>query len=193
MSFCRKKDIVGKGLSIETRIHYVRGQKVILDADLANIYGVTTKRLNEQVKRNLGRFPSDFMFCMTMSEYNNLKLQKESSRSQFATLKRGQNIKYLPHVFTENGAIMAANVLNSASAVRMSVFVVRAFMSMRAVFAGSKDLAKELVRLEKKLTGRLDVHEMAIVDILKRMMELLEPPLEVPVTPKHPIGFHAIP
>jgi hypothetical protein len=176
--------VVEKGLSIEPLIHYVRGQKVILDADLAMIYGVTTKRLNEQIKRNKKRFPSDFMFRLTVIENRNLK-------SQFATssLDHGGRRK-LPLAFTENGAIMAANVLNSPSAVRMSVFVVRAFMRMRTVLSGSKDLAKELAQLEKKLTGRLDVHEVAIVDILKRMMELLEPSPEVPVPPKRPIGFH---
>jgi hypothetical protein len=107
------------GLMIRT----IRGQRVILDADLARIYDVPTKRLNEQVKRNAVRFPPDFLFQLTAGEADSL-------RSQFATLKsgRGQHRKFLPYAFTENGAIMAANVLNSPEAVRMSVFVVRAFV-----------------------------------------------------------------
>ena len=113
-------------------IHEIRGERVMLDSDLARIYGVTTKRLNEQVKRNVDRFPDDFAFQLIKEEAagsNRSQFATSSSRSQFATLKRGQNIKYLPHVFTEHGAIMAANVLNSKQAVEMSVFVVRAFVS----------------------------------------------------------------
>jgi len=105
---------------IELLIIEVRGHKVILDSDLASIYRVPTKRLNEQVKRNGRRFPPDFLFRLTAVESDDCL----RSRSQFATLKRGQNIKYLPYVFTEHGAIMAANVLNSPRAVDMSVFVV---------------------------------------------------------------------
>jgi hypothetical protein len=189
MSSRQKKDtVVEKGLLIEPFIHYIRGQKVILDVDLARIYGVTTKRFNEQIKRNQKRFPdNDFIFQLTDEEYFVL-------RSQFATSKAGSGgRRYLPYVFTEYGAIMAANVLNSPSAVKMSVFVVRAFLHMRTVLSRSKDLARELAQLEKKLTGRLDAHEVAIVDILRRMMELLEPPPDVPVPAKRPIGFHAIP
>lgn len=116
--------------------------------------------------------------------------KEEVSRSQNATLKRGQNIKYRPYAFTEYGAVMAANVLNSSSAVKMSVFVVRAFMRMRSILSGDKGLMQELKSLEKKLTTRLDVHEVAIVDILQRMMELLAPPPIPPVQPKSRIGFH---
>ena len=100
---------------IQQCIHWVRGRRVISDADLARFYGVTTKRLNEQVRRNQHRFPTDFRFQLTAQEAASLL----RSRSQFATLKRGQNIKYLPHVFTEHGAIMAATVLNSEPAVKM--------------------------------------------------------------------------
>ena len=172
---------------IESLIHIVRGQKVILDADLARIYGVTTKRLNEQVKRNLKRFPSDFMFRLTKPEIEDVL----HLRSQFATSNnRRGGLRYYPYAFTEHGAIMAANVLNSPSAVQMSVFVVRAFMRMRTVLSGHKELMSELLVLEKKLTERLDVHEVAIVDILRRMMELLDPPAQEPVPPKPKIGFH---
>jgi hypothetical protein len=155
---------------VASRILTVRGQKVILDADLAAIYGVTTKRLNEQVKRNSRRFPTDFLFRLNREEAETAM----RSRSQIATLKRGQNVKFLPYAFTENGAVMAANVLNSPQAVRMSVFVVRAFIHMRELISGSKELAAELRKLEAKLTRRLDVHESAIVDVLRRITEILD-------------------
>jgi hypothetical protein len=115
------------------------------------------------------------------------------SRSQFVTLKRGMNIKYRPYAFTENGAIMAANVLNSPEAVRMSVFVVRAFVQMRDLLGGTKELARQLADLEKKLTARLDVHESVIVDVLRRVMEILDPPPLPPEPPKRRIGFHVEP
>ena len=115
-------------------------------------------------------------------------------RSQIATLKlgRGQHRKYLPYAFTEQGAIMAANVLNSPQAVRMSVFVVRAFVKMREPLGGTKELARQLRELEAKLTARLDGHEAAIVDVLQRIMRLLDPPPE-PAPPRRQIGFHVRP
>jgi hypothetical protein len=174
---------------IGSMIRPIRGQKVILDADLAFIYGVPTKRLNEQIKRNTDRFPPDFLFQLTKEEAET----ELRSRSQFATLKRGMNIKYLPYAFTENGAIMAANVLNSPEAVRMSVFVVRAFVQMRDLLGGTKDLARQLADLEKKLTARLDVHESVIVDVLRRVMEILDPPPLPPEPPKRRIGFQVEP
>src|SRR6266513_147928 len=166
-------------------IYEIRGQRVMLDSDLAAIYGVTTKRLLEQVRRNLDRFPDDFAFRITRDEQGAL-------RSQIATLKpgRGQHRKYLPWAFTENGAIMAANVLNSPQAVRMSVFVVRAFVKMRGLLAGTRELAKQLKELEAKLTARLDVHESAIVEVLQRIMDILNPPPPPPDPPKRQIGFH---
>lgn len=162
---------------IESVVREIRGQKVILDADLARIYGVPAKRLNEQVKRNAGRFPSDFMFTLSVVEFADL-------RSQIATSSSGHGgRRHLPNAFTETGAIMAANVLNSPQAVRMSVFVVRAFAQMRSLLSGSKELAARLQDLESRLTGRLDVHEAAIVDVLQKIMELLNPP-EAPEEPK---------
>ena len=154
---------------------------------MAQIYGVPVKRLNEQIKRNPRRFPNDFAFRLTSQEV-------ESLRSQIATLNkmgRGQHRKYIPYAFTEQGAIMAANVLNSVTATRMSVFVVRAFVKMRAMLSSDKGLAEELKKLESKLTGRLDAHEMAIVDVLRRLIKLLEPRPEqtTPEKPKGPIGF----
>jgi len=170
-------------------IRTIRGQKVILDFDLARIYGVPTRRLNEQVRRNARRFPSDFMFKLTAAESESVL----RSRSQIAILKRGTNIKYLPHAFTEQGAIMAANVLNSPEAVRMSVFVVRAFVQMRDLLGSTKELAKQLAALEKKLTARLDGHEVAIIEVLRRVMDILDPPPPPPEPPRRRIGFHVEP
>jgi hypothetical protein len=169
-------------------IRTIRGQKVMLDSDLAHIYGVPTKVLNQAVKRNAKRFPPDFLFQLTAGETDSL-------RSQIVTLKsgRGQHRKYLPYAFTENGAIMAANVLNSPEAVRMSVFVVRAFVQMRDLLGGTKELARQLADLEKKLTARLDVHESVIVDVLRRVMEILDPPPLPPAPPRRRIGFHVEP
>lgn len=169
--------------TVESRILTIRGQKVILDSNLAAIYGVTPKRLNEQVKRNLKRFPSDFLFQLTREEFVNL-------RSQIATSSSGYGgRRFLPYAFTENGAVMAANVLNSPQSVRMSVFVVRAFVRMRELLSGSRELALELRKLDARLTARLDIHEMAIVDVLRRIMELLDPPPPPPAPSKRPIGF----
>ena len=172
--------------SVEPLIQMIRGERVILDSDLAAIYGVPTKRLNEQVRRNLEKFPSDFMFRLNAKE----AVQLLRSRSQIATLKRGQNIKYLSCVFTEHGAIMAATVLNSPQAVQMSVFVVRAFVKMRGSFSDSRELVKKLAALEKELKSRLDVHEVAIVDVLQRVMAILDPPPLPPDPPRREIGFH---
>lgn len=156
----------------------------MLDFDLARVYGVETKSLNRAVKRNAERFPKDFVFQLTRREF-------EALRYQIGTLKtgRGQHRKYLPYVFTEHGAIMAANVLNSARAVQMSVFVVRAFLKMRALLLGTRELARKLAALEKKLTSRLDVHEAAIVEVLQELMQILNPPPALPEPPKPRIGF----
>ena len=165
-------------------IHEVRGHKVMLDADLARVYGVTTKALNQAMKRNRERFPDDFAFQLTADEYDALRSQIVTAsqahpdpclRSQFVTLKRGQHRKYLPWAFTEHGAIMAANVLNSPRAAQMSVFVVRAFVKMRSALTDTRALARKLAALEKELKDRLDVHEAAIVTILQRVMDLIDP------------------
>lgn len=177
------------GDKIEALIRTVRGQKVILADDLARLYGVTTKRLNEQVKRNRARFPDDFMFQLSPEEAGAVL----RSRSQNATLKRGRNLKYLPYAFTENGAVMSANVLNSPQAVRMSVFVVRAFVKMRELLTGTRELAAELRKLEAKLTARLDGHETAIFEVLQRVMDILNPPPEPPEPIRRQIGFHVPP
>lgn len=170
--------------TIGSRIRTVRGKKVTLDFDLAEIYDVPTKALNQAVKRNAVRFPPDFMFRLTRAEAETAI----RSRSQIVTLKQGMNIKYLPYAFTENGAVMSANVLNSPEAVRMSVFVVRAFVQMRKLLGSTKELAKQLAALEKKLTDRLDGHEVAIIEVLRRVMDILDPP--PPEPPRREIGFH---
>lgn len=182
------------------RIVTIRGQKVVLDSDLAAIYGVETKRLNEQIKRNADRFPPDFMFRLTGEEIMNLRSQiatsssqpidgqsDEANRSQIATASYGGR-RYRPYAFTEHGAIMAATVLNSPRAVQMSVFVVRAFIRMRAALADNRELARKLAALEKEIKARLDVHESAIVDTLRRLMEIIDPP-SLPEPPSKQIGF----
>jgi len=182
------KPVPSKLEEISSLIRTVRGQKVILDSDLARIFGVPTFRFNEAVKRNRERFPADFMFQLTREEHSNLISQIAISSSHGGRRK-------LPYAFTENGAIMAANVLNSPAAVRMSVFVVRAFVQMRELLGGTKELAKQLADLEKKLTARLDGHELAIVDVLQRLMQILDPPPPPPEpeTPRRRIGFHVEP
>jgi hypothetical protein len=170
---------------IESLIVTIRGQKVILAADLAALYGVSTKALNQAVKRNPNRFPAaDFVFQLTPQEAEGVT----RSRSQFVTLKRGRNIKYLPYAFTEHGAIMAATVLNSPHAVQLSVFVVRAFVRMRGLLGDTHELARRLAALEKEIKGRLGVHESAIVSILQRIMDLIDPPA-LPNPPRKSIGF----
>lgn len=144
---------------IESRIFIIRGQKVMLDADLAELYGVEIRRLNEQVSRNSERFPEDFMFQLTAEEY-------ESLRSQFATLKsgRGQHRKYMPYAFTEHGALMLGNVLKSGRAVEVSLMVVRAFVHMRELVSGHKELSQKLNLLERKVGAR----DKAIAELIER-------------------------
>jgi len=168
--------------SIEQRIYTVRGQRVMLDADLAAVYGVVTKNLNKAVKRNADRFPSDFVFQLTPQEVANLRFQFGTSSSVYG------GRRYVPYVFTEHGAVMAANILNSKRAAQMSVFVVRAFVKMRSVLSDTGELAAKLAALEKELKERLDVHEAAIVSILQRVMDIIDPPA-LPEPPKKQIGF----
>ncbi len=162
--------------NLEAAIHLIRGQRVMLDADLAMIYGVTTKRLNEQLKRNRLRFPPDFAFQLTAEELTNL-------RSQIATSSFHGGRRYRPWVFTEHGAIMLASVLNSQIAVRASVRVVRAFVRLREMVAANAQLAVKLEELER----RLDSHDEAIANLFAALRQLLEPP-EAPK--RREIGFH---
>jgi ORF6N domain len=180
--------------AIDKLIREIRGQKVILDSDLAALYGVSTKRLNEQFRRNRSRFPEDFAFQLTAEETGSLRSQIATGslsirrmRSQIATASK-RNIRYRPYVFTEHGALQAANILNSARAVQMSVFVIRAFVKMRETLLGTRELARKLAALEKQLTSRLDSHEAAIVHVLQRVMDVIDPPA-LPPPPKPRIGF----
>src|SRR6185312_16015383 len=167
---------------ITRAILVLRGQRVILDRELATIYGVSTKRLNEQVKRNAERFPEDFMFQLTPEE-------AELSRSQIATLKggRGQNIKYRPYAFTEHGAIQAANILSSPRAVAMGVYVVRAFVQLREILASNKDLARKLSALERSLIA-LDLKTQRQ---FKEVYEAIRALMDSPQPKRRGIGFTA--
>ncbi|MDA1050659.1 MAG: ORF6N domain-containing protein [Planctomycetota bacterium] len=163
---------------IESLIHTVRGQRVMFDRDLAKLYGVPTKRLNEQVRRNIARFPDDFRFQFTREE-------SDSLRSQIATSKPGRGgRRTLPFAFTEHGAIMAANVLNSPRAVEVSVFVVRAFIRLREVALQHRELSQKLAELERKV----DNHDDAIRQLVSAIRELMAPP---PMKSTGKIGSHA--
>jgi ORF6N domain len=150
---------------VESIIHVFRGQKIILDVDLALLYGVPVKRLNEQVKRNAARFPSDFVFRISAAEHDNL-------RSQFATSSsRHGGRRYLPRAFTEHGAIMAANVLNSERAIKMSIFVVRAFIRVRETLAAHQELLAKLSDLEDRIAS----HDGEIQDLFDAIRQLNAP------------------
>ena len=174
-------------LPLEAITHHIvvlREQKVLLDSDLAALYGVQTRRLNEQVRRNQGRFPKDFIFELTAEEFANLK-------SQFATSSWGGRRK-LPLAFTEHGAIMAATILNSPRAVEVSVYVVRAFVRLRELAATHGDLAKRLDELEQKTEGLADQHDSFSRNTrnqLKQVFDALRELMAPPDPPKRPIGF----
>jgi len=178
-----KKSVPRTNRLIDNMIRTIRGHKVILDRDLAALYGVPTFRFNEAVKRNRKRFPADFMFQLTTEEIAALT-------SQIAMSKTGRGgRRTLPFAFTEHGAVMAANILHSEKAVQMSVFVVRAFVKMRAMITTQKDLAGKLAALEKALTRRLNIHERVISDIIQQIMSLLNPPPPELDPPRKQIGF----
>ena len=164
---------------VESVIHAVRGQKIILDNDLARVYEVEIRRLNEQVKRNADRFPDDFMFQLTMAEWEKLR----RLRSQNATLKRGQHRKYPPYAFTEHGALMAANILKSKTAVSMSIYVVRAFIRMREELTSRRDLEERLDQIEKILL----VHYTQLKELFEKIRPLLLPPPEKPRKKIYPV------
>jgi hypothetical protein len=168
--------------TIERLIVVLRGHRVMLDRDLAELYGVPVKRLNEQVKRNRERFPDDFMFRLTLEEGEMVV----SSRSQIATLnvKQGRNLKYQPYVFSEHGAIMLANVLRSPVAVKASIQVVRAFVNLRSVVAANESLLRKV----EAIGLRVDGHDVELQDVIQILRKLLEPP-QAPR--KNPIGFVA--
>jgi hypothetical protein len=155
--------------AITRAILVLRGHRVLLDAELAALYGVTTKRFNEQVRRNLERFPADFMFQLSAEEAAGL-------RSQFATSKGRGGRRYLPYAFTEHGAIQAANVLNSRRAVEMGIYVVRAFVQLRELLSSNKELARRLDQLEARIEKKLATHDDAIAAMLSAIRELMAPP-----------------
>jgi phage regulator Rha-like protein len=153
------------------------------------VYGVETRRLNEQVRRNAARFPQDFVFQVDRTEFEALKAQnvisgdgRAAQRSQNAILKRGQHIKFPPYAFTEHGAIMAAMVLSSPEALAMSVYVVRAFVSMRERLAANEAILKRLAEIDKTLLQ----HDASLRDIYHKLLPLLQPPLALP---KRRMGF----
>lgn len=155
---------------IISSIYLIRGEKVMLDSDLAQLYGVTTSRLNEQVKRNIRRFPTDFAFQLTRAEFNSLK-------SQIATLNdggRGRHRKYLPYVFTEHGVAMLSSVLRSKKAVEVNIGIIRAFITIRQMLATNRDLAR-----------KVQEHDQKIAVLFDAVQKLLAPP----ATKKNPIGY----
>jgi len=160
---------------IEGMIYLIRGRRVMLDSDLAKIYGVELKRLNEQVRRNVERFPEDFAFQLERQEFTNLK-------SQFATSSSHGGKRKLPFVFTEHGALMLASVLNSPVAIEASVRVVRAFVWLREQIIANKELAEKLSELESRVTG----HDGAITNLFEAIRQLVNPP----EPPRREIGFH---
>lgn len=164
-----EKDLAVPVERLDRLIYEIRGQKVMLDRDLAVLYGVTTGNLNKAVRRNFDRFPADFMFQLTPEE-------AESLRFQSGSLKRGQHVKYLPFVFTEQGVAMLSSVLRSKRAAHVNILIMRAFVRMRAVLSDNRELARKLAALEKELKERLNVHEAAIVTILQRVMDIIDPP-----------------
>ncbi len=201
MSPRKKHEAIVLVEQIEPRILLLRGQKVILDADLAELYGVPTKRLNEQVKRNADRFPEDFMFRLSAKEVEAMRTQSVTAsgqplrsqtvtssddpslmRSQIATASK-RNVRYRPYAFTEHGAIMAASVLNTPRAIEVSVYVVRAFVKLREYVAAHRELARKLAELERKVGS----HDEAIRSLVATIRELMQAPA---ATKARRIGFH---
>jgi hypothetical protein len=197
---CVSPDMPSKKLTlpdeaIASLIREVRGQRVILDSDLAMLYDVEARSLNQAVVRNRKRFPTDFLFQLSVEEYEKMRSQtvtagigKHNSSQTVTSSRKHRGRRYRPYAFTEHGALQAANILRSPRAVQMSVFVIRAFVKMRETLLGTQDLAKKLAGLEKKLTGRLDSHEAAIIHVLQRVMDLIDPPA-LPPPPRPRIGF----
>lgn len=156
---------------IARTILILRGQRVVLDTELAALYGVTTKALNQAVKRNTERFPDDFMFRLTRVETAAL------NRSQFVTgSRKHRDPKFPPFAFTEHGAIMVATILNSPRAVEMSLYVVRAFVQLRELLGSNKELARRFAQLEARLDRKLAAHDKAIATIIAAIRELMQPP-----------------
>ena len=152
---------------IENKIYLIRNKKVMLDSDLAELYDVETKVLNQAVKRNIARFPEDFMFQLNKEEASGL------SRSQIVTLKRGQNIKYLPHAFTENGVAMLSSVLNSERAIQVNIQIMRTFTKIREMLLSHKDLKHKIEEMEKKYDAQFKI----VFNAIKELMSQPEKPI----------------
>ncbi len=159
------------------RIHTVRGQRVLLDSDLAQLYGVTTGNLNKAVKRNRSRFPEDFMFQLTRTDGSNLRFQSGISSSSYG------GRRYWPFAFTEQGVAMLSSVLSSERAVRVNIAIMRAFVKLREILATNRELAQRFAELEKRVSR----HDRHIRDILEAIRQLLAPPVP---NPRREIGFH---
>jgi hypothetical protein len=169
----KSKNKIVSAPDIESCILALRGEKVLLDADLAQIYGVPTKALNRAVKRNIDRFPEDFLFQLTGDETMRCQIGAASKR----------NLRYRPYAFTEHGALMAANILNSRRAVEMSVYVIRAFVRMRRELTANETVARRLAEIEKTLLK----HDGALRDLYEKIRPLLLPP---PEPKRREVGFH---
>lgn len=183
-----KREIIP--VAIAQSIFLIRGQKVMLSQDLAALYGVAVKVLNQAVKRHTARFPADFVFQLTPGEFDNLKSQfvtsrqrvSPRSRSQTVTLKRGQNIKYLPYAFTEEGVAMLSSVLKSDRAVKVNIAIMRAFVRLRETIETNRELARKFAELEKRV-GKHDAEIGAVIDAIRQLMA-------PPEKPRREIGFH---
>ncbi len=173
----KTQSAITKLVDIPSSIHFFRGQRVLLDSDLAIIYGVSTARLNEQLRRNLARFPEDFAFQLTGKEFGQLKQVMGDSG-------RYGGRRTLPYVFTEHGAIMLASVLNSPVAIEASVRVVRAFVHLREMLAGNRQLAAKFAELERRLDG----HDESLKKLFDAIRRMLNP--DAPAKPTREIGFH---
>ncbi len=166
---------------IQNKIYLIRGHKVMLDRDLANLYGVTTGNLNKAVKRNAERFPEDFMFQLTIQEAN-------SSRFQIGSLNRGKNIKYLPFVFTEQGVAMLSSVLKSKRAIAVNIQIMRVFVKLKEILASHKDLVRKIENIERDFQDKFKDHDKKILLIFEAIKQLLTEK-EQAVKNKGPMGF----
>ena len=156
-------DLIPQG-TIASKIFLLRGKKVMLDEDLAALYSVETKQLKRQVRRNIERFPDDFIFELTQKEH------QDFLRCQIGTLEKGQHSKYLPYVFTEQGIAMLSSVLNSEKAIEVNIVIIRTFVRLRQILASHKDLAHKLKELEQKVISH-DVEIQAVFDAIRKMIE----------------------
>jgi hypothetical protein len=161
----KSKDLISEKRILKI-IMMVRGEKVILDSDIAKLYGVETRRLNEQVRRNIDKFPDDFMFQLTKEEFENLKSQIATSSSGWGGRRK------LPFVFTEHGALQAANVLNSSKANKMSVFIVRTFVRLREMALTNEKLSRKVDQLEKRVSD----HDEILIELVREIRKLIDTP-----------------